>query len=217
MNGSLQGSYERLHHGPYLKEIRDEWLEKLLTIQKNLNDNCPSDFDSIELISEEELREIRRIWVLEKHEFDDSLPKIYKKVYGRPFNDPDWIGSQLFGKDEWELLKETCNDPQYAGEELLFEMMYSLIDVENQSTGLDQKKGLIDNLTKVIKRNFYANETDATNYYAEQTKRKKEFGGSYNEKFLEPAMVKEEANYNVNPDNDIDIAIDEEEEDGYDN
>lgn len=217
MNGSLQGSYERLHHGPYLKAIRDEWLEELLTIQKNLNDNSPSDFNSIELISDEELREIRRIWVLEKHEFDDSLPKIYEKVYGRPFNDPDWIGSQLFGKDEWELLKEICNDPKYADEELLFEMMYSLIDVENQSTGLDQKKGLIDDLTKIIKKNFYANETDATNYYAEHTKRKKEFGGNYNEKFLESAMVKEEANYNVNPDDDIDIAIDEEEEDGYDN
>lgn len=219
MNGSLQGSYERLHHGPYLKEIRDEWLEKLLKIQKNLNDNCPSDFDNIELISEGELREIRRIWVFEKHEFDDSLPKIYEKVYGRTFNDPDWIGSQLFGKDEWELLREICNDPQYADEELLFEMMYSLIDVENQSTGLDQKKGLIDDLARVIKRNFYADEADATNYYAEHTKRKKEFGGNYNEKFLEPAMVREESTYNVNLNQyeDIDMAIDEEEEDGYDN
>ena len=95
-------------------------------------------------------------------------------------------------------------------------MMYSLIDIENQSTGLNQKKGLIDNLAKVIKKNFYANETDATNYYAEHTKRKKEFGGNYNEKFLEPAMVKEEASYTVNSDDDIDIAIDEEEDD-YDN
>ena len=95
--------------------------------------------------------------------------------------------------------------------------MYSLIDVENQSTGLDQKKGLIDDLTKVIKKNFYANETDATRYYGEHTKRKKEFGGNYNEKFLEPAMIKEETNYNVNQYDDIDIAIDEEEEDSYDN
>ena len=98
-------------------------------------------------------------------------------------------------------------------------MMYSLIDVENQSTGLDQKKGLIDDLARVIKRNFYADEADATNYYAEHTKRKKEFGGNYNEKFLEPAMVREESTYNANLNQyeDIDMAIDEEEEDGYDN
>ena len=76
---------------------------------------------------------------------------------------------------------------------------------------------MIDELTRVIKKSFYANETDATNYYAKHTKRKKEFGGNYNEKFLEPAMVKEEVSYNVNLDDDIDIAIDEEEEDSYDN
>ena len=51
MNGSLQGSYERLHHGPYLKEIREQWLEKLLRIQKNINENGPEDFRETELIS----------------------------------------------------------------------------------------------------------------------------------------------------------------------
>ena len=29
MNGSVRGTYGRLHHGPYLKEYRDQWLERL--------------------------------------------------------------------------------------------------------------------------------------------------------------------------------------------
>ena len=188
MNGSLQGSYERLHHGPYLKEIREEWLEKLLRIQKNINENGPEDFRETELISIPEMRVIRRIWVFEKHEFDDALPRIYKKVMGKEFDDPDWIGSELFGKDEWDILKEVCRE-EYPDEEQLFELVYSLIDIENRATGLDQRKGLVDLLEKSIKRNFYKNEDDATSYYAYQVERKKQFGGSYNEKFLEHIEV----------------------------
>lgn len=215
MNGTLQGSYERLHHGPYTKAIREEWLEELLKVQKGLNENCPPEFGEVQLISKAELREIRRIWVYGKHEFDDALPRIYEKVFGKPFEDPEWIGSQLFGQDEWELLREICSEEKYDGEELLFEMMYSLVDVENQSLGLDQKKGLLDSLQKVIKSNFYKDEADATEYYAEQTRRKKNFGGSYNAKFLETPMVKEESAYDVglSMDDEIDREIDLEEED----
>lgn len=214
MNGSLQGSYKRLHHGPYKKEIREEWVRKLLTIQRDLNKNCPEEFEYIELISNDELREIRRIWVFGKHEFDDSLPRIYEEVYGVPFEDSDWIGSKLFGQEEWELLKKVCEN-KYSDEEILFEMMYSLIDVENRSTGLDQKKGLLDALENVIKSNFYRDERDATAYYADQVKRKKEFGGVYNEKFLEQPILRENISYSVDmsQDDEIDMAIDEEETD----
>lgn len=184
MNGSLQGSYERLHHGPYLKEIREKWLEELLTIQKNISENGPEDFNETELITIPELRVIRRIWVFEKHEFDDSLPEIYKKVMGKEFDDPDWIGSELFGKEEWDILEEVCEE-EYPDEKLLFELIYNLIDIENRTTGLDQRKGLLDLLEKSIKSNFYKDEDDATAYYSYQVERKKQFGGNYNEKFLE--------------------------------
>ncbi len=213
MNGSLQGSYERLHHGPYKKEIREKWLTKLLIIQRDLNNNCPKEFENIELISNAELKEIRKIWVFGKHEFDDALPRIYEEVYGVPFDDPEWIGSQLFGREEWDLLKEVCED-KYKDEELVFEMMYSLIDVENQAKGLDQKKGLLDSLEQVIKSNFYRNEEDATIYYDEHVKRKKKFGGVYNEKFLEQIGLREKSIgfANVSQEDEIDIAIDEEED-----
>lgn len=213
MDGSLQGSYKRLHHGPYKKGIREGWLRELLSIQRDINNNSPEEFANIELISNDELREIRRIWVLKKHEFDDSLPEIYEEIYGSPFDDPEWVGSQLFGKEEWDLLERVCKKDKYNSEELLFEMMYSLIDVENQSIGLDQKKGLLDSLEKVIKSNFYRDEKDATIYYTEQIKRKKEFGGNYNEKFLEQPILREGSMFfeNRSQDAEIDRAIDEEE------
>ena len=184
MNGSIYGTYERLHHGPYKKEWREYFLKRLLEIQKDINENGPEEFSDLELITIEELREIRRIWVLDKHEFDDSLPRIYEDVFGTSFEDPQWIGSETFGHDEWELLKEVCTESS-EDEELLYEMAYSLIDLENYSNSLNQRKGIQSSLEKTIKQNFYKNEDDATEYYASMMNRKQELGGKYNEKFME--------------------------------
>ena len=183
MQGYLQGSYGQLHHGPYKKEIREQWLKELLEIQRDINLNGPEEFRDLELISIPELQCIRRIWVNDKHEFDDSLPRIYEEVMGKPFEDPDWISNPAFGHEEWELLKEACA-ALYPDEEQAFEMVYSLIDTENQSNSMNNRKGIIDALETCIKHNFYKNEEDATSYYRKQLERKKSLGGVVNERFF---------------------------------
>lgn len=113
--------------GPYTKKWREYWLKKLLTAQTQIRATAPEDMRDITLISDEELSEIRRIWVEEKHELDDSLPKIYEEVTGQPFNDPRVaVSKKLLGSDEWELLKEMCfEDPMYL------ELMSKLIGTES--------------------------------------------------------------------------------------
>lgn len=184
MAGYLQGSYKQLHHGPYKKEVREEWLRDLLTIQKDINENGPEEFSDLELITLPELRNIRRIWVLEKHEFTDTLPSIYEEVMGKPFSDPEWIAPEAFKGEEWDILKEVVNE-LYPDEELAFEMAYSLIDIENHSNSLNQRKGVFDALESCIHRTFYKNEEDATAYYLDMVTRKKDLGGKYNEKALD--------------------------------
>lgn len=183
MQGYVTGTYERLHHGPYLKEIREQWLKKLLEIQLDINCNGPEEFSDLELISVPELRCIRRIWVNEKHEFDDSLPRIYEEVIGKIFDDPEWISNESFGKDEWDILRQVCAD-LYPDEELSFEMMYSLIDTESSINSVNERKGILNSLESCIRKTFYSNEEDATLYYREQLERKKTMGGKYNEKFF---------------------------------
>lgn len=183
MQGYLTGSYERLHHGPYLKEIREQWLKKLLEIQLEINTNGPEEFSDLELISIEELKCIRRIWVNEKHEFDDSLPRIYESVMGCEFKDSEWIANEAFGKDEWDILKQVCKD-LYPNEELSFEMMYSLIDTEARISSVNERKGILNSLESCIRKTFYSDEEDATLYYRKQLERKKDMGGKYNEKFF---------------------------------
>lgn len=183
-NGALQGSYGKLFHGPYLREVREHWLERLLEIQKNINETGPEDFRTLELITMDELREIRRIWTLEKHEFIDSVPTIYERVMGKPFEDPEWLPMDNFAKDEWEILSDVCQE-LYGEEELSFEMMYSLIDLENRSSGLTSRKSILDDLEKAIGKTFYRDEDDAIAFYSDRMERKKELGGRYNEKFLD--------------------------------
>ena len=132
MGGFLQGSYGQLHHGPYLKEYREKWLRHLLEIQREINETGPEEFSNLELITIQELRNIRRIWVFDKHEFEDTLPEIYEEVIGKPFYDPEWIGSETFKKEEWNILRDVCME-MYPDEKLTFEMMYSLIDIENRA------------------------------------------------------------------------------------
>lgn len=184
MAGFLQGSYKQLHHGPYKKEVREEWLKDLLMVQKDINENGPEEFSDLELITVPELRVIRRIWVREKHEFDDSLPRIYKEVVGKDFDDPEWMGSDAFQSEEWNILQDVVKE-LYPDEELAFEMAYSLIDIENQSSSLNQRKGVSDALENAIQRTFYKNEEDATTFYLSTVGRKKELGGKYNEKALD--------------------------------
>ena len=183
MDGSLQGGYGQLNHGPYLREYREQWLRKLLQMQMEINRNGPQEFADLELITIPELRAIRRIWVNEKHEFDDSLPRIYQDVTGQPFPDSEWIATGAIAPEEWEMLGDICQKA-YPEEQLAFEMMYSLIDIEKRATGLHQRKGVLDALTECISHTFYQNEEDATRFYMERMERKKRYGGKYDEKIF---------------------------------
>ena len=191
MGGQLQGSYGRLYHGPYKKEVREAWLKRLLEMQVEINQNGPEEFSSLQLITIPELQEIRKIWVHEKHEFDDSLPIIYEQVIHRPFYDPEWISSETYGKEEWDSLKSVC-ESLLPDEKLAFELMYTLIDVENNAMSNNSRKGILETLEKTIEKTFYRDEADATEYYMKKLSRKKEMGGKYDQKFLDNTHLSEE-------------------------
>ena len=174
--GYLQGYNGKLNYGPYTKAIREMWLEKLLQMQIDINEHGPKGFDYLELITIPELIEIRKIWVAENHEFDDSLPVIYERVMGKPFPDKSVYTSTSFKKKEWDLLQRICDPQANDDETMLFEMMYTLIDIESKSNLMNNRKGILDQIERTIKKNFYKNADDAASYYFDRIKRKKEHG-----------------------------------------
>lgn len=144
--------------GPYTQEYREMWLTKLLEAQKFVQENpkTPKEVQNIELITEGELHEIRRIWVLDKHEIEDRLPNIYRKVFGKDFNAHPLDDSQPFDDTAMQLLSKVCD-----GNELHFEMMRNLLDVERRYRSMSKRANLFDKLDNVIRRTFYEDATDA--------------------------------------------------------
>jgi DNA sulfur modification protein DndC len=130
--------------GPYTKEWREYWLKKLLEAQVQVRKNAPPEMGEITLITEGELSEIRRIWLEEKHEFDDSLPRIYQEVTGTEFKDDHQSRiNTLLGGDEWDILQEICGENA-----MHLELMAKLLDTERQYYTKSRRVGIYEAIEK---------------------------------------------------------------------
>lgn len=156
MNGSLQLHNDRMVHGPYLQSAREHWLRRVLEAQRHIRDQGPEEVRDIELITLPELREIRRLWVVEKHEIEDSLPRIYEDVLGSAFPDGAIDDSLPFGRDEIDILRELCGD-----DTLHFQMARELLDIERQHRSMARRAGLFTSLEQALRRGSYDNATEA--------------------------------------------------------
>lgn len=163
MNGRLTWHKDRLVHGPYTKRVRENLLRELLKIEQFIQAEGPEEVKEHPLITIDELRAIRRIWLDEKHEFEDTLPAIYEEVTGIQFDDPLLKSNTYYAKEEWDLLQQVCQE-LYPDESLLQEMQSSLLDVEARVSLLSTRRGVYKSLEDVIRRSFYKNEADAENY-----------------------------------------------------
>ena len=105
LSGAVQLFHDRPIPGPYKQEIREQWLRKVLEAQKYIRGNGPEEVRNINLITFEELEEIRRIWVVEKHEIEDTLPWAFEDTTGEPYPTGRLDDNPVFGRAEVELLK----------------------------------------------------------------------------------------------------------------
>ncbi|MGF1489808.1 MAG: DNA phosphorothioation system sulfurtransferase DndC [Prochloraceae cyanobacterium] len=141
--------------GPYTKKWREHWLRRVLEAQVTVRRTAPDDMKDITLITPEELSEIRRIWLEEKHEFDDSLPRIYQEVTGEVFHDVVRPGSDrsLLGSDEWNVLEEICGE-----DGMHLELMAKLLDTERQFHTKSRRVGIYETLEKCFETSSRSQE-----------------------------------------------------------
>ena len=126
----------------------------------NVHEIGPDEIKGVPLITMEELKFIRQLWLDEFHEFDDSLPRIYEEVTGKKYSDGTISKNKYFGATEAELLKEVCAE-LYPNEQLLAEMQRALLDTEAKAAAISNKRNVILNFEKEIKKAFYRDEEDA--------------------------------------------------------
>lgn len=159
MKGHVQLFHDAPIHGPYLQSYREFLLEHLLLTEQEMRATAPEQFKDLELITFEELQEIRRIWLVEKHEIEDHLPQIYEKARGKAYPDESGGFYHFFGEDELRILDQVCDHDR-----LSYEMLRELIDIEWGFRTKLRRAGLFDRLEKAIQRSFYENEEDAVSF-----------------------------------------------------
>lgn len=156
LTGRLQVYNSDLLRGPYKQATREHWLKRLLEVQRHVRMNGPEEMRDLSLITKGELAEIRRIWVIDKHELEDNLPRIYEQALGEPYPGPTLDESPLFGAEDMAVLREACD-----GNDIGFELARDLLDVEQEHRSMARRAGLYKALEDTIRRSFFENEEDA--------------------------------------------------------
>ena len=157
MNGSVTMKDGHPIPGPYTQEAREYWLRRVLQIQKHMAENAPAEIGEVELITQEELEEIRRMWVEDKHEIEDRLPQIFEDELGRPFATNRQYGSAS-DRQLLEELRELTGD-----DSLQYELVRSLIGIEQDFQSMTRRVGIHQRLLEELRKSGYYGRDDAEN------------------------------------------------------
>jgi DNA sulfur modification protein DndC len=152
-----------LIHGPYKQSYRIELLEALLGAQAKIRENAPKGLEEFELISTDELEEIRRIWIQEKHEIEDWLPDIYEKVLGKSYPQSANDNQYIFSKQDLISLKELCHSEDDP-EGIMYQMLREMLQTEHSYRGARRRTGVFDSLQKTLKQHAFINSDEAISY-----------------------------------------------------
>lgn len=139
----LKNQGDELALGPYTFAYCKELLAKVLTTQNEL----PAEADGFELIGDAELLEIRRIWRSERHDWEDSLPRIYESCMGKR-----WFSISEASADAEEDAEIVDRVAMEYGVPVL--LMRKLIDTEKRTYGLRRRSDIFKNLNAVLDRDW---------------------------------------------------------------
>jgi DNA sulfur modification protein DndC len=164
MNGQLKVFNGALVHGPYLQEKRAILLRELLATQKVVKEaGNKVGYLNVELISIEELDEIRRIWVEEKGEIEDLVPQIYEQVYGAAYPGKEIEPVPLDPRD-LALLKEVAKEVDGEAVEQLYRLTRSLLATQFQSIQTQKRSKHLDRLEEILQSQGFRTEDDALSF-----------------------------------------------------
>ncbi|MBT4352522.1 DNA phosphorothioation system sulfurtransferase DndC [archaeon] len=135
-----------ISRGPYKLSFLKILLEKILQAQKKINKMAPE--EKFKLILPKELYLIREMWVREKGDWSDSLPKIYSEIMG---TDLDWIDNDwgLFSFEEKTILDKIC-----LNENISTELIVSLLDAERNIQGMTKRSTALNKIDKILRKEW---------------------------------------------------------------
>ena len=169
MTGSVQVmSNKKAVPGPYTQMSREEWLARLLAAQTYIRNEGPEEVKGINLITLDELREIRRIWVVDKHELEDTLPSLYEKATGEEYPGESLDDDMVLGAAEMSELEELCE-----GSRMHYELTRELLSTTRQQQSRARRAGLYEQLEKTFRKHSFENEAQAVESLFEISEKKR--------------------------------------------
>ncbi|PUA28815.1 MAG: sulfurtransferase DndC [Cellvibrio sp. 79] len=163
MNGALTLFNDRLVHGPYTQSHREAMLFALLETQEAVRELAPKAAEDFRLIGLDELEEIRRIWVMEKHEIEDSLPLIYEKATGHKYPGKDIYEKRNFKLDDLELLKNLCIESGDK-EGIIYQLIRELLHIEHQNRTSVRRSKLFNEMRESLQKAVFKSEDEALEF-----------------------------------------------------
>lgn len=128
--------------GPYKLSVRKDLLRRLVETQELVRRNGPNPQE--QLISKEELEQIRRIWRSEAQDWEDSVPKIYSDVTGQELA---WLPDEqpVFSSEERHLLDAICSNNEVPSA-----MVAKLLDIERELHGMSRRSAIHQRISAVF-------------------------------------------------------------------
>jgi DNA sulfur modification protein DndC len=146
-------------------KFRKEFLEKLLRGQMKIKteyENAPD----IELILEDEIHEIQRIWRLEQSDWTDSAYEIYRRVTGKNLKTKNEFGS--LEKTEQDFLKKACSSHNTP-----FKLVGNLLSLEILAQGANRHSKIHNKISSELKKEW--RDVDDPNLFKKILRSKKDF------------------------------------------
>lgn len=164
MNGSLTVHITKngadLVPGPYIQSFREELLAKVLQAQVAVQQMGPPEVKNLELLPIEELEEIRRIWLEEKFEMEDSVPSIYSQIIGSPYPGPRRAHHPVLNKDILNNLKEYCDDNSESNS-LMYQQIRTIMAIANKHKNQLRRANLAKELEDTLDKGAFSSLEEA--------------------------------------------------------
>ena len=127
--------------GPYTFEARFEMVKRLLEIQKEYKNR------DVKLITDEELRQIRREW-FKRGLIEDKLPKIYADIFN---DDLNWEQNDIQFMDErqHDILSALCDKNRVHISPII-----ELLKLETESISGKTKKQTSEKINDILTKDY---------------------------------------------------------------
>lgn len=163
MDGSIYyvgAEKDRRGLGPFSLDGRIKLTEELLRAEVEFNEllreanenQFTIDRDHYyELITREELEYIRTQWI-ENGDWEDTLPKLYEEIIGKPFYS-GYVNQPFISHSDYTVLENIC-----AVENVDLDVIKSLITLENKYLGVKQRNDIYNRIDKILNRDIVHEE-----------------------------------------------------------